>query len=361
MESLAEGESVGSSDLLLISVDASEQIGLGHLMRCLSIADAARDRGCKVIFVVSNEYASAIVAGRAHRALVVERDEIDYSMKDAEVLAEIASEGEADRILVDSYGVSDSFFRGLKSRGRAHRVFYIDDGFSFSCGHREEPYRWDIEGIIDYSFGSSYKKYERTYSAKETKLMIGPRFAPIRSEFRDSSYTVRGDVEEVLITSGSTNPNHVLERMCAAAAIALPDSRFNVVVGPKSRFEPSGDPSRYDLHIGVDDLSHLMIACDLAISACGTTLYELCAIGVPTVAIPIVENQRANAQGFASLHLGKVVPDGDTPVQDIANAVVELASHRTHRQAYSKSMRALVKGDGAQAIVDGLYDTADIQ
>lgn len=339
---------------LLISADANADIGLGHLMRCLSIADAAVGGGMNVTFVVSNEYALTFVRVRGYDAVVVERSERCYVVDDAALIAGVACERGASCLLVDSYAVDDAFFAGIRASVPFLRMFYVDDGFTFAEGLQKQPHRWDVDGIIDYGFDSSLERYEAVYGSSATKLMVSPRFAPVRNVFHGIDYEVRDDVREVLVTTGSTNPNHALERMCAAAAMALPACRIGVVVGPKTDIDLVDHDSRFDLLRGIEDLSSLMEKCDLAISAGGSTLYELACVGVPTIALPIVENQFANVRGFRALNLGSAVEEWDVSFPALVNAIADLAFDRATRRSFSLNMRTLMSEDGAAAIIAGI-------
>lgn len=339
---------------LLISVDADGQIGSGHLMRCLSIADAAADKGAHVVFAVSNEYAHSLAQNRGYEAVCVKRNEMRYSVEDARTLGGILVENDAGALLVDSYAVDEDFFIELERHAGSCSVFFIDDFFTFSAGRACEPKFWPVAGIINYSFGTRMADYERVYAGKSVALLIGPKYAPVRRTFSEGAYEVREQVRKVLITSGSTNPGHVLERMCAAALDVLPNCQIDVVVGAKAQFDDKDMAAQCNILTGIDDMAHLMRSCDLAISAAGTTLYELATVGVPTVAIPIVENQMENVKGFEELELGRTVSRLDASVQAIAHEMAGLAFSELARKACSERMRALMKKNGASLIADAL-------
>lgn len=104
---------------------------------------------------------------------------------------------------------------------------------------------------------------------------------------------------------------------------------------------------------GLDDLSPLMREADLVVSAAGTTLYELCAAGVPTVAVPIVDNQLANARSFAKRGCGAAITHlgwTDGELEETLRAM----RPADERRAYAQAMRRTVPGDGTELIVRGI-------
>lgn len=296
-------ESITMSDnnkTFYIRVDGGPAIGAGHIVRCVSIAKEIEKQDFQIVFVSSGEESSKILSEYGYEPILVGGGVKHLDVSDAEKLRRIMKDG--NRVLVDSYGVTDEFFKSCKELGL--KVAYIDDMYTFETGSLSAPVRRDVDIVVNYSFGFTEKDYEKVYGNTATKLFIGPQYAPVREVFRKKAgqYQVREELKKVLITTGSTNPNKSLERLSKACREALPNAEISVVVGNSATFN---DELVKELGLtlikGVTDLSDYMLESDLVISAAGTTLYELCTLGVPTIAIPIVENQLVNARGFSRL------------------------------------------------------------
>ena len=108
---------------------------------------------------------------------------------------------------------------------------------------------------------------------------------------------------------------------------------------------------------GLTDLAPLMREADLVVSAAGTTLYELCAVGVPTVAVPIVDNQLANARGFAEHGCGAAITHLGWTNEELEETLRAMRPADV-RRAYAQVMRSVVPGDGADLIVRGIMSGA---
>ncbi|WP_217969376.1 UDP-2,4-diacetamido-2,4,6-trideoxy-beta-L-altropyranose hydrolase [Adlercreutzia caecimuris] len=333
---------------VIIRADGGKRIGMGHIMRCSAVARELRTLSCQVVFAVSDEESAQAVAIAGESAIVVGGQPEALSERDGVALRNLAEELSAKAVLVDSYGVSNAFFTQIKG---TTRIVYVDDTYLFSEGFLKRPYRYDIDAVVNYGFGFSGSIYESVYFGSQTDLCIGPAFAPVRNEFLLACADNANAVKRVLVTSGSTNPNGALERMVEGVLGSAPETAIDVVVGPLSKFNVNLlQGGKIYVHENVKHMSSLMASVDLAVSAAGSTLYELCCVGVPTVALPIVENQLANAIGFSQLGLGASVVRTDWSKDDVRDIVASLISSKQLRLRFSTNSRASVDGRGAQRI-----------
>lgn len=286
-----------------IRVDGGPTIGAGHIVRCVSIAKEIEKQGCRVFFISSREESAKILTKYGYEPVLVGGDMKHLGAVDSEKLRAVMKEG--NKVLVDSYAVTDEFFKSCKELGL--KVAYIDDMYTFETGSLSVPVFRDVDIVINYSFGFTKEDYRQVYRESSTKLLIGPQYAPVREAFRKKAgqYQVQDELNKVLITTGSTNPNKALEKLSQACREALPNVCISVVIGNSASFD-DGLARELNLTLIKDatDLSDYMLESDLVISAAGTTLYELCTLGVPTIAVPIVENQLGNARGYSSLSGG---------------------------------------------------------
>lgn len=354
MKKTSQDKLMGAIDnaksLTVVRADANRSIGSGHAMRCISIAQQIEALGGSVRFAVSDGESKAFVEKRGFDATVLHGSSDRFGKHEARVLAEFCESCDPISVLVDSYSVDGAFFSELRARTRGSvRIAYLDDLYTFEEGRHAAPVARPVDYVVNYSFDADRGEYQSAYDGTCTLYCVGPKYAPLRPWFTSGSRAERRSVENVLLTTGATNPGKVLEKMAEGCLRALPSARIDVVVGGEASFDL---PSRKNVrtHTGLTDLSTLMSACDLALSAAGTTLYELCAIGVPTITVPIVENQLPNARGFRKMGLGLVVDTSDHFVDRIASTVEELATDCAKRQDESNRMRSSVDGLGAERI-----------
>lgn len=282
--------------MFYIRTDGNAQIGSGHVMRCLSIAEALRDRGELVIFIIADTAPAKLIEDRGFGYLVLHTEWNDMEGELPRLLA-VISENEIESLLVDSYQISEAYMTALREYVK---VAYMDD-----CG--ETVYPADI--LINYNMYAPDIDYAGMYEARQwevPKLCIGPSYAPVRKEFGNIEYKVKEPAKDVLITTGGGDlynaTEHIVRRLLEKAE-RNPLLRYRVVSGAynenmEALRSLARENSNVYLYENVADMWNLMQKCDIAISAAGSTVYELATIGVPTVCFYFVENQRQNAKAF---------------------------------------------------------------
>lgn len=341
--------------LLIIRVDGNREIGSGHVMRCCAVAYAAGCRGIGVRFLVSDGDSAAMLVEQGFEAEVVGGDFRRLIVADARPILDVVSSAAAYGVLVDSYAATDGFLaelaRACHERGVA--LAYIDDGFRFEGGCSSSPVRFPVDVVVNYGFAADSAAYADAYAGTQTSLLIGPSFAPLRSGFRPSGYEAAAKVSSILVTTGSTNPDRILERFASCCRKAVPDAEVHVVVGRSARFCAPYD-ERVVLHHSPRNMRTLMLASDLVVSAAGTTLYELASLGLPTVAVPIIENQSANISGWSRLGLGPCVSTIEWKDGELVSIARHLALSKDERMACSEKLIKTCDGDGALRIVDSI-------
>lgn len=340
---------------ILIRVDGNSKIGSGHVMRCSAIAEEATRNGSKVFFAVADNDSRTMVESCGFSCILLSGDYSTFASEDADRLAALASCLGSSVVLVDSYAINNGFFNRLMNLGV--KCAYIDDAYTFNSGFTLHPTIKPVDMLINYSFGFSEDDYgySDNESPTNTQLFIGPHYAPVRKEFRQTDYRVHDSVKRVLITCGSTNPDNILETLVTLCGESLPFAvEIEVVVGALSNFNTEQFKHSVNVHKNVVDMASLMQTADIAISAAGTTLYELAAIGVPTITFPLVENQRVNIAGFEKWGLGLTVHNPLENSADLKNQLQLLYSDADLRMRYSSTMRSTVDGLGTKRIAEHL-------
>lgn len=277
-------------------VHGSAHIGMGHIMRSLSLAEAFRERRHQVVFF--SKYEPGIVRIRKSGfpvCIIPDFDEKkkvkgffygnpEEALQDAQYIWKQSSET-ADIIIVDSYNVTPKFFHILKKVSRY--TAYIDDLNAFS---------YPVDFLINGSAAAMDMEYEKTQSAR---LLLGLPYNLIRNEFRDlPPRQIKEKITDILLTTGNSDPCHMTEVFLdiLVSERIFRDINFHVIIG--SGFDSEklkvlntwADLTVY-FYEQPETLSIIMQRCDLAITAGGSTLYELAACGVPAIAFAYAENQ----------------------------------------------------------------------
>ena len=348
-----------------IRADGNNQIGIGHVMRCLTIAEALRGKGEEVIFLTADTSCAELIRERGflHRSL-----DTDFADMESELvrLCAIMDELHINRLLIDSYYVTKEYLENI--RKYAYTI-YLDDVDSF-------PYPVDLlinynvfAKATDYPYGVEYvpNGINRTCYEKETltNILAGPRYAPVRSEFTAHPMEVRKKVANILISSGGSDAFNLSAKI-ANVLLDSTDAVLHVVCGPfnlhKDKLYVLADSQkRIVLHENVKDMWNLMQNCDMAVSAAGSTMCELSAASVPSVTFSFVENQRRIAETFgdkkAAMWVGHYIP-GDEHVflSAVADAVKKMCDSEGLRKELSRNANCLVDGQGGKRIADAILN-----
>ncbi len=338
--------------MIFFRADANKDIGAGHVMRCLSVADAAVRAGASCLFICASADMETVIRGRGHELFICGGD---YRRMDEDGLALMIAERKPSAVFVDSYQVTEEYLKHIKiscEESESRLVYFNDDPlFPYPC-----------HLLINYNIGRDRKTYLDLYGENIPELLLGTEYAPLRSEFSSAGDgRIRETAENVLVSTGGADPGH----MAAAIADAAKGSglKYHFVLGPLSPdrelLEAKAKGSGIVLHENVRDMAGLMKSCDIAISASGSTLYELCAMHVPTLTYILEDNQVALAEGFASRGImqncGDIRQLKNTQLAArLVEAAEKLAAAKEERDRMAKAMAAVTDGRGAERIVDAL-------
>ena len=335
--------------MILIRADANPHIGSGHVMRCLSIAGALAARGEKVLFVTADHSADAMISSKGFESACLESQWDDWKAGEGD---DLISKYQPEMVLIDSYYVTESYLDHLK--GTVHTT-YMDD---LNAAH------WNVDYLINYNIFAKVFDYS-SYNNTDTQLLLMPGYAPLREEFRNlPKHKIGEKAEHVMVSAGGADPLGITGKIIEQICPHMRDTKFHFVVGSLNpRIEEirrqAAENDNVILHINEKNMSALMKDSDLAVSAAGSTLYELCACGTPTVTYTLADNQLAAAEIFEReglmLSAGDCREDGEF-VDRLAGLISQLSADRRKRESLSGAMQQLVDGYGADRIAERLMD-----
>lgn len=336
-----------------IRADGNTEIGLGHLMRCLSLALALRKKDIPVIFITAEEDGGEILSEAGFKQVVLHSDYRNM-LPECDKLEKILEEYDVGLLIVDSYRAKPEYFRRVRSRVPVVRF-------------EEEPEEeYPADGVINYNIYAGELPYDRYYGRK-VRRYLGSRYAPVRPEFRGPAVPVREKVEKILILMGGSDQYNIsgalLERIAGFYADRFSGVRFETVSGI---FNPNREKleqlarnnTGISVRFGVEDMASLMRQCDLAIAAAGSTMYELSALGIPTVCCYYVKNQKKIAEGFSRvtgvMNAGNYTEMPEKIMDLMIGEILKLMENRDLRKAVAASMRKVTDGMGAERLAEGL-------
>ncbi|SEK82934.1 Spore coat polysaccharide biosynthesis protein SpsG, predicted glycosyltransferase [Butyrivibrio sp. ob235] len=387
---------------IAIRVDANEIVATGHIMRCRTIAHSLLQLECFVVFVSADDNIVPYI-----------KDEFEYQILETNwrnmeqeiiTLLDFLHEEGINRMLVDSYYATPEYIRMLESNGI--RTMYIDD-------MQKEKYPASV--LLNYSPGAPGLGYEEFYEGEAPKLLLGTKYIPIREQFvrqsrksegtgitgdsqrygtdgeilqnidlvasenaqafegahRTYGYN-KGEIKNIFLTTGGADTMGLSEVIVSAILrdkelgfLGSRDKKIHLLAGRFYRVTEKIQQFIEDgyvvLHQNVSNVADIMSSCDVAITPAGTTLYELCAVGVLSVSYVFAENQEPDALFFANEgyipYAGDFRDDANETLTAILRYLEEVLSMDTsQRLEISGKLKKLIDGQGADRIAEVLTE-----
>lgn len=339
--------------MILFRADGNEKIGSGHIMRCLSIADAFSNCNEECVFVISEKNFEFVINNRGYRTIILNTNYLDLE-SELDVIKVIINQNIPRLLFVDSYYVTYNYLNFIKS---LCRTVYIDDLLSFA---------YPTDYLINYNIYSSEEEYINLYENSTQQipvLLLGVKYVPLRSEFRNPDcFRIKKHCSDIFVSTGGADPIHlaldVIKYICSQKETLY---IYHFVIGTMNKdideiVRISENRNDIVLHTNVNDMKSLMQKCDIAVSAAGSTLYELCACGVPTITYVLADNQVLGASKFhecgAMVSLGDIRESIGSKL--IIDKIKELDSLYEIRKEMINKMKLLIDGGGAERIIKTL-------
>jgi UDP-2,4-diacetamido-2,4,6-trideoxy-beta-L-altropyranose hydrolase len=294
--------------------DASVQIGIGHVMRCLTLADGLLKHGAQCTFICRphDGHLLDLIAQRGHQSVTLPRltlatgqlpNDLAHSawlgtdwQTDANDTIEALGNEQIDWLVVDHYAIDNRWEECL--RPYCQKIMIIDD-----LADRKH----DCDVLLDQNLGRKVEDYSSLLN-QQTAIFTGPQYALLRPEFallRSQSLARRGEPQfkRLLITMGGIDKDNITGQVLEALnACTLPsDLNITVVMGSNAPFLDAIVKNAAQMQcpvqvlVGVSNMAQLMSDSDLCIGAAGGTSWERCCLGLPTLLIVLAENQKSGA------------------------------------------------------------------
>ncbi|MGC8669233.1 MAG: UDP-2,4-diacetamido-2,4,6-trideoxy-beta-L-altropyranose hydrolase [Chthonomonadales bacterium] len=337
---------------VLIRADADAATGMGHAMRCLALAQALIAAGNRVTWLGRWEPTS--LQHRLAAAGVNAVPTTDQPGGREDLAHALVRGAHSDWIVLDGYHFGAEFLGALRNTGS--RIMVIDDAPRLSF------YNADL--LLDQNLHPEPPDYCLPAGARP---LLGPRYALLRSEFSRRparSATPPHTAQNILVTMGGSDPNGVtlnVLKACDHLARLHGNPFIRVVIGHSNprKAEVLSMAGSLGLHaevlVAVEDMGSLMNWAHLAVTAGGSTCWELAAVGVPMVILTTAPNQTPVAEGLhragAGLHMGDA---SAVHAEDLTCVLATLIRDAERRGEMGCRGRRLVDGLGASRVADAL-------
>ena len=291
---------------IAIRIDLSNEIGTGHYLRMNALADAFADLGQQCVFFKGED------------------EPIDYAPFEI--------------VILDTYQLNDAYIAALNAANRL-LVCYDDNAL----------YTYDCDVLINANLYAHELKFR--FGEKTPRLLLGSRYILLRREFRQAPpLQVREHADRIFICFGGSDPRNMTPIVIRALG-EIDGVHLNVVLGPYTKND------REVLSLANENIiitkapaaiSEIMLNCDLAVTAAGSMIYELAALGLPTIAIIQADNQRLGAGYLARRRLVKCLGAWNNVDYDLLkHEVISTLNDFAGRKEKSSELLELVDKNGA--------------
>ena len=338
-------------DTFVIRVDASERIGLGHLNRCLLIANFIKKKGFFVVFITEQPLSQSIIKSKNFQCLKINKEDnierLDFTKlyKSFVVIADVNT-GAIFENTQDYFNYLDNLRRGAKL------LITLEDLVDY-------PYCSDV-AIVPYCGAVNLK----LKSDCNTKYLLGTDYFALRSVFDNNNFIVHKSAKKILITMGGGDPEQITQKVLKSIRQIETPCDITVVLGKASKTSIKdinkimcNYKSIVTVLCDVESMSKLMLDCDVAITNSGLTKYELSALGVPSIIISNNKQQAFYSEDFSnygsSIHLGDISVVSEKYIRE--NCVNLMQNYKLRLNMSEKGKR-LVDSNGLNRIWKAIFN-----
>jgi len=320
---------------VFILTEGGKDIGLGHITRCTSIYQAFEEIGMTSQLIVNgDETVQELLKDKNCKVF-------DWLNEQKMLFANVEN---ADIVFVDSYMANYDLYEKISNIVKT--AIYFDDDIRINY-----PKGFVLNGAI----GAEQMPYPKR---KEVTYLLGARYAPLRREFWDvPDKPIHDNLEGILITFGGADIHNLTPKVLKLLIDAYPKLLKKVIVTKcfekiAEIKELKDNNTELIYYPNADEVKKLMLESDIAISACGQTLYELARVGIPTIGICVAENQLQNIEGWRkSGFLEYIGWHNDENLEGNLKSSLRYLTDKYVRTRISKIGRKLIDGQGYMRII----------
>jgi UDP-2,4-diacetamido-2,4,6-trideoxy-beta-L-altropyranose hydrolase len=350
---------------LLLRADGNSQIGTGHLMRALALGKAWQSHGGRATLLTCCDTERLIDPFRTSGITVSEVDrshphptDLERALCTAGQLGMVAHRQDGlVWLALDGYTFDPGYQRAIRAAG--YHLLVIDD-----TAHLPE---YHAHLLLNQNIDADQRSY---HCVPDTLRLFGPDYALLRPEFltwRDWERQIPEVAVKVLITLGGADPtNATLKVIHALRRVSTRTIEARIIIGAANPYHAELQsilqlpPHNLKAVVAATDMPRLMAWADVAISAAGSTSWELAFMGVPSLLLITADNQHGIGSGLAAagaaISLGRCE---ELSIDELHEQLARLLDSRSLRERLSRRARSLVDGNGATRVVSQMKARLD--
>lgn len=327
---------------VLIRCDGDYEIGLGHVVRCLALADELTERGCRVTFAMR---VGPLGVARVEPRYPVLQAEQGGKALDYEAWLRRCLEETAARVLI--LDVRDGLPRTVVERLRTNGTLIVTI---------DDPEEKRLAADLAF-YPPVPQVKEVDWSDFKGTLYTGWEYVILRKEFAAAHERPRNKTPKVLVTMGGSDPKGLTLKALKALKRVKGPLHIYIVIGSGFRQRKELDTLLEDtnhnfiIHENVQDMAALMAECDIAVASFGVTAYELAAVGTPAILLSLTKDHERSAQAFVDAQLVESLGLYlKVPLSSVSKSIGNLLNDRRKREDMTKRTTYLMIGKGSQRI-----------
>jgi len=327
---------------VLIRVDAYDEIALGHLSRCIELGKALVKLKNKVIFLSYDDESSSsrLKLSNINSQLVPFKiNEVQFLEKEMKVLESFSES--IDILILDSYNVDKEYFMLLDKFFPI--IIYLDDMKS------------DFD-YVNMVINPSCKVTKNSYMAKN--VLHGIEFVILGKDYLNQKpRVINSNISSILITMGGIDHFDLSSQILFILEEINTNIEVNLIIGPyyenTNQIKKVAKNSNLVVNFfeGLTSICSVVLQSDIAISAGGFTLYELCSMSTPTIGVSLWDNQKNNVDCLAEK--GAIIPlyySSESFDQELNIELRRMIENVELRKELSKLSKEVINGNGAEKI-----------
>lgn len=345
--------------MFYIRTDANKIIATGHVMRCMSIADELTARNIDVCFLTADHSSDDLIHERGFKTMCLESqwDNLEKELSTGKIISLLKDDDSIEGIIIDTYYVTEKYLDEL------HKVcknIYIDDIFSLNS--------YPVDFLINYNIYGTDLDYKKR-CVSDTQLLLGTKYTPLRKQFQKVKHEFRNSVKNVFISTGGTDNfniagkilDSIIKKFNSDSICILDEINFHVISGGMNvnlnyLLDLSKKYENIFVHQNVSNMAEIMTMCDIAVSACGSTMYELCACGVPIITYSFADNQLPGINRFAekgvAINCGDARRNIELVIDNIVESIIKMSIDKAYRKKIANKVEEIICSNGVKEIVD---------